>query len=143
VKLADFGLSKRLIEGTGLYTRAGTQSYMAPEVLNYLEQGLSSSNYTNAVDLWALGCIVYRLVTGVVPFPPGTSLVKYCGDKSLFPYDDLFDSGIKSKGAKFIRQLLATHPNDRPSASQALQHEWIVSGESHNALHLQKIFFLA
>jgi serine/threonine protein kinase len=102
---------------------------MAPEVLNYLDAQVTSSEYTNAVDLWAVGCIVYRLITGVVPFPPGTSLVKYCEDKSLFPYDALFDSGVKRDGSRFIRQLLVTDPKDRPSASQALQHQWIISGE--------------
>lgn len=133
VKLADFGLSKKLTDTTAYYTRAGTQSYMAPEMLNYLDTSAASSEYTNAVNLWAVGCIVYRLITGVVPFPPGTSLVKYCEDKSLFPYDALFDSGVKCNGANFIRQLLITNPKDRPSVSQTLQHQWIISGkfESH------------
>lgn len=107
-------------------TLAGTQSYMAPELLNYLDT--HKSGYTNAIDLWSTGCIVYRLITGVVPFPPGPSLMKYCEDKSLFPYDALFDSGIKSKGSRFIRQLLALHPEERPSASEARAHPWIQSG---------------
>jgi len=98
---------------------------MAPEVLNYLDSGESTEHYTNAVDLWAVGCITYRLVTGTVPFPPGLSLMKYCQDKSLFPLDALFDSGIKSEGFKFIRKLLVTDPKERLSAPQALQHEWI------------------
>jgi WD40 repeat protein len=101
---------------------------MAPEILNYLDVSGASLEYTYAVDLWAVGCIVYRLITGVVPFPPGTSLVKYCEDKSLFPYDALFDSGVKSNCSKFIRQLLVTDPKDRLSASQALQHQWINLG---------------
>jgi serine/threonine protein kinase len=109
---------------------------MAPEILNYLDASAASSEYTNAVDLWAVGCIVYRLITGVIPFPPGTSLVKYCQDKSSFPYDALFDSGIKSDGSKFIRQLLATDPKVRPSASQALQHQWIISSGSESHLIL-------
>jgi len=73
---------------------------------------------------------VYRLIAGVVPFPPGTTLMKYCEDKSLFPYDPLFDCGIKSAGSRFIRQLLGSHPNDRPSVSEALKNEWILSGKS-------------
>ena len=125
VKLADFGLSKRLTDATGYHTRAGTQAYMAPEVQNLIESGVAGSDYTNAVDMWAVGCITYRLVTGVVPFPPGRTLIKYCEDRSLFPYDALFDSGIKSTCSKFIRHLLVAQPQERPSATQALQHEWI------------------
>ena len=126
VKLADFGLSKRLTETTAYRTKGGTQSYMAPEILEYLDA--PSGEYTNAVDLWAVGCIAYRLVTGVVPFPPGKSLLKYCEDKSLYPYDALLDSGIKSLCSNFIKELLKTSPTQRPLASQALNHVWIISG---------------
>ena len=85
------------------------------------------SEYTSAVDIWALGCITYRLVTGHVPFPPGTSLQKYCAKNSLFPYDALFDSGIKSLCAGFIMELLQSCSKERPSASQALKHAWLIS----------------
>lgn len=128
--MADFGLSKRLTDTTGYNTRAGSHLYMAPELLNLPDSYNPSSDYTNSVDIWSTGCIVYRLITGVVPFPPGTSLMKYCEDKSLFPYDALFDSGIKSEGAKFLRQLLAVHPSTRLSATQALKHSWILSSRS-------------
>lgn len=128
IKLADFGLSKRLTETTGYHTRIGTQSYMAPELLNYVETDIYNPDYTDAIDLWATGCIVYRLVAGVVPFPPGTFLMKYCEDKSLFPYDRLIDSGVTSGVVSFLRETLATSIRERPSASQALQHMWIKTG---------------
>jgi serine/threonine protein kinase len=128
VKLADFGLSKRLTNNTGYNTRAGTQAYTAPEILNFLNPSELRSGYTDVVDIWSAGCSVYRLITVVVPFPLGTSLMKYCEDKSLFPYDALFDSGIKSEGAKFLRELLVTKPSARPSATQALNHNWILPG---------------
>jgi serine/threonine protein kinase len=129
IKICDLGLSKQLTDTTAFQTKAGTQSYMAPEMLNYLDDDNDTGEYTNAVDLWAVGCIVYRLVTGKVPFPPGRLLMKYCSDKSLFPLDPLFDCDIKSDGAKFIRELLAPYPDDRPSASEALKHSWITAGE--------------
>lgn len=118
-----------MTDTTAFRTRGGTQAYMAPEVLNYLDSGVSGSDqYTNSVDIWAVGCIIFRLVTGATPFPQGTTLMKYCEDKSLFPFDPLFDSGIKSAALRFIRHLLVTQPQDRPSASLALQHEWISAG---------------
>ena len=129
MKLADFGLSKRLTDTTGYKTAGvGTLSYMAPEIINSLDSHKSGPDYTNAIDIWSAGCIVYRLITGVVPFPPHTSLIKYCEDKSLFPFDALFDSGIKSEGANFLRQLLVVNPSARPSAIEALNHNWIRSG---------------
>jgi serine/threonine protein kinase len=136
VKLADFGLSKRLTETTAYYTKSGTQSYMAPEILDYLETDTPSAEYTNAVDIWAVGCITYRLVTSKVPFPPGRSLGKYCEDKSLFPLGPLFDSGIKGSCFEFIKALLEPHPEVRPSASQALAHAWITLGTFGNSISL-------
>ncbi|KFZ23289.1 hypothetical protein V502_02232 [Pseudogymnoascus sp. VKM F-4520 (FW-2644)] len=130
VKLADFGLSKRLTETTAYHTKSGTQSFMAPEILDYADTDTPSTEYTNAVDLWAVGCITYRLVTSIVPFPPGISLWKYCEDQSLFPFDPLFDSGIQSSCVKFIKGLLEPHPKERLSASQALAHTWVILGSN-------------
>jgi serine/threonine protein kinase len=128
--LADFGLSKRLTNTTGYNTQAGTLSYIAPEILNFLNPSKLRLDYTDAVDIWSAGCIVYRLITGVVPFPEINLLMKFCEDKSLFPYDALFDSSIKSEGSRFLRQLLVAELSARPLATQALKHNWILSGTS-------------
>lgn len=59
MKIADFGISKREIEGlTSLHTSGGTPAFAAPEMY-----GLSPS-YTNAVDIWSLGVITYLILTG-------------------------------------------------------------------------------
>ena len=63
----------------------------------------------------------------MVLFPLSTSLMKYYKDKSLFPYNALFDSGIKSEGSRFLRQLLVVELSARPSATHALKHNWILS----------------
>ena len=104
-------------------------AYMAPEVRGYLptDSSTSSSEYTNLVDLWALGCIIYRLVTGSVPFPGPRDLIYYCDDKFPFPDTELY--GITPAGAQFIRHLLQANPNNRLASSEALKHPW-VSGQS-------------
>lgn len=126
IKLADFGLSKRLTESTALLTQKGTLPYMAPEIHPYLEP--PDTEYTNAIDLWAVGCITYRLVTGETPFSEHRRLKNYCKDKSFFPCDALLKNRIQSSCSEFMEQLLAPDPNDRPSASQALKHTWIMPG---------------
>ena len=95
---------------------------MAPEILNYVP-GVNpkSSEYTNAVDIWALGCMVYRLVNGVVPFPPGPSLLNFCGDESKFPSQG---SGLSEGGANFVRDLVVPYPSRRITAQHALDHAW-------------------
>ena len=59
LKITDFGISKKL-EGTfhAGTTRAGTDRYMAPEV------AISGRRYTNKVDYWSLGLVLYYLITG-------------------------------------------------------------------------------
>jgi serine/threonine protein kinase len=141
IKLADFGLSKRLTESTVYQTQGGTPPYMAPEILQYIDTDSPNGEYTNAVDLWAVGCIAYRIITGHVPFST-PKLIKYCTDNSQFPSDRLYGIGITRERAcfKFIRELLAAYPTERPSASQALNHAWITPGNIQR--HIYPSYFI-
>merc|ERR1740123_1637895 len=61
VRLGDFGLCRRTPTqalGESTLTHAGTDCYMAPEML-------SSSKYGKPADMWSLGCVLYELCTGV------------------------------------------------------------------------------
>lgn len=70
-KIADFGLAKRL-QGAAGRTRTGdimgTPSYMAPE------QAAGKRDIGPAADIYALGAVLYRLLTGRPPFQAETSL---------------------------------------------------------------------
>ena len=60
-KLADFGLAEQLVDGQSIrQTKAGTPSYLAPEIV----QGQS---YGTASDMWSLGCLIYVLLTAKLP----------------------------------------------------------------------------
>ena len=58
--LADFGCSE--IKMQGLSGRVGTPEYMAPEMLS------QDTTYGYQVDWWALGCLMFEMLTGTVPF---------------------------------------------------------------------------
>ena len=123
VKLTDFGLSKKRTDETAYRTTTGTHVYMAPEVLNYVPRINPRSNeYTNAIDLWALGCVVYRLARGVVPFPPGPSLGQYCTNQSEFPFHEIQFTNL---GLDLLRGLLMPYPSLRFTAHKALEHPWM------------------
>ena len=53
-------MSKQIENGPALPTYVGTYSYMAPEFFGYVDNADEERfEYTSAIDLWALGCIVY------------------------------------------------------------------------------------
>jgi serine/threonine protein kinase len=68
VKLLDFGIAKQteVAEGDRKLTKTGmlfgTPEYMSPE------QARGESTIDARVDVYAMGCILYQLVTGRVPF---------------------------------------------------------------------------
>lgn len=68
-KLMDFGIAKDLNSGEGLTatsTMIGTTRYMSPE------QVRSSRQATSASDLWSVGVIMFKLLSGRYPFVGAT-----------------------------------------------------------------------
>ena len=69
VKILDFGLAKLLISSEGINHKTssgsvlGTPHYMAPE------QCEGRSNVDGRADLYSLGCILFFMVCGELPFP--------------------------------------------------------------------------
>ena len=67
VKLGDFGISKRILpqDTTTFHTQVSTQIYGAPEVLGS-DSNSETSVYTNSVEIWSLGCVIYELLVGTL-----------------------------------------------------------------------------
>jgi serine/threonine-protein kinase len=70
VYLSDFGVTKRLHSGAGL-TRTGqfvgTVDYVAPEQIR-------GEDVDGRADVYSLGCVLFRCLTGGVPFPRATEV---------------------------------------------------------------------
>ena len=133
VKIGDFGISKLVSnDGTALRTsRIGTQGFQAPEVLRLLDNAPETSEYTHAVDMWSLGCVLYVLKCQKLPFPGG-SLWGYCQGYGSVPDSPLRSAGMTFAGVQFLNELLAVDPSKRPSAANALQSPWIVQQDGSN-----------
>lgn len=115
VKLADFGISKE-IEGSKLgVTKVGTFPYEAPEVIDENNK----KEYGFEVDVWALGIILYEMVTGEYPFNDSDkdTLVK-----SII-YDDYkpIKRRVNKNIIEIIDMMLQKNPKKRPSVKEILE----------------------
>jgi len=103
-KIADFGIStagtsKRLIATN---ERRGTAYYSAPEIL--LSEG-SIPSYTNKVDIWGLGTILYELWTGKRPFQTSHHVIQYFWNQLECPKVTELWSGPKPLNAEMVIRL--------------------------------------
>jgi serine/threonine protein kinase len=77
IKILDFGLARFASERKGKDSLTqtgmvmGTPDYIAPEQAN------DARTADIRADIYSLGCTLYYLLTGAVPFPEGTTLQKF------------------------------------------------------------------
>ena len=126
MKLGDFGISKRLLnQSTALRTEVGTRAFSAPETTpdDYEE----TFQYTNAVDMWSLGCVIYSVLAHSLPY-------KNSHAKSFpFPTQPLKDR-VNDQGINLLECLLRVDPSARWTAQKAVKHAWLhASGEASSA----------
>lgn len=83
--------------------QAGTTGYMAPEVLK-------QEYYRTSVDWWALGCSIYEMVAGRLPFKDFREKVQNAevtrrtlDDECKFE-DKRFDAPTKSIVSQFLKK---------------------------------------
>jgi len=62
IKIIDFGFSASFKNHKRLKILCGTPCYMSPEIV------CRKVYNSKAIDVWALGVLFYRMVTGVFPF---------------------------------------------------------------------------
>eukprot|EP00042_Codosiga_hollandica_P049581 m.577850 g.577850 ORF g.577850 m.577850 type:complete len:509 (-) comp57916_c0_seq22:878-2404(-) len=69
VKLCDFGFARSLSGAGAMYTDyVATRWYRSPELL------VGDPNYSMPVDLWALGCLIFEMMTSEPLFPGDSDL---------------------------------------------------------------------
>ncbi|MGQ9649087.1 MAG: serine/threonine-protein kinase [Phycisphaerae bacterium] len=110
VKIGDYGLSKMIASGqhTVQTITVGTVHYMAPEI--------GQGKYDRSIDIYALGVVLYEMLTGQVPFfgsSHGEVLMKH-----LMAQPDL--SRIEEPFASVIRKAMAKEPADRFQSVQEM-----------------------
>ena len=118
-KLADFGLTVEGSSRTKAYTRdaRGTEGYRAPELLSAAHS--NPVGYTNKVDIWAMGCILYELATGEAAFVTDYAVYEYrfSQKKMDIHLDVTFGENTIQTITNHIVHMLQIDSSARPSAS--------------------------
>lgn len=119
-KIVDFGLAKLLAPGavTAHKTRSGTPMgtprYMSPEQC----RGVPVDHRT---DIYAFGCMAYRMLTGAPPFEAATALDVMMAHVSKPPPPPSQFAGVPCAFDEPILKMLEKQPDDRP---QTLLHAY-------------------
>jgi Protein kinase domain/TM2 domain len=110
VKVGDYGLAKAISASrhSGHTITVGTVHYMAPEI--------GAGSYNRTIDIYALGVLLYEMLTGEVPFDgssPAEILMKH-----MTAAPEL--GGIEEPFARVIKKALAKDPAERYQTVQEM-----------------------
>ena len=115
LKISDFGLSKILNSPDDkAYTLCGTPQYLAPEILK-------NKGYDKSVDWWSLGCFLYEMLTGFLPFyiPKGNKI-----NPKVFEEPLRFPPDVNPIAINLINQLLNVNPKKRIDVEKIKAHDF-------------------
>jgi serine/threonine-protein kinase len=119
VKVLDFGLVKSEqdhasdVRLTAPNHTTGTPAYMAPEAV------LGTGPVDHRVDIYALGCVAYWLLTGQLVFEGGNSmqqLLRHAHDLPV-PPSQRSELAIPASLDQVVLACLAKHPDQRPQSA--------------------------
>jgi eukaryotic-like serine/threonine-protein kinase len=118
--LIDFGVAhtSQAAPGTNEGCLLGTLGYLAPE------QARGDANLDARVDVFGLGCLIYRLVTGRLPFE-GDDAFRVLSRmmRESAPRADVWVPGLPLGLVELLARMLAVDPAERPRNGEAVGRE--------------------
>ncbi|KAH7283868.1 hypothetical protein KP509_34G028400 [Ceratopteris richardii] len=113
IKLADFGLALEFTKGQTFSGLAGSSYYMAPEIF----QG----EYSEEVDIWSAGVIMYIVLSGVPPFwgPTEQRIYKAIQKGEVSLSSKLWDF-ISDEAKDLISKMLHPYAKSRIAVAEAM-----------------------
>ncbi|KAH9790770.1 Shaggy-related protein kinase epsilon [Citrus sinensis] len=153
VKLCDFGSAKVLVKGEPNISYICSRYYRAPELI------FGATEYTTAVDIWSVGCVLAELLLGQ-PLFPGESgvdqlveIIKVLGTPTreeikcmnpnytefkfpqikAHPWHKIFHKRMPPEAVDLVSRLLQYSPNLRCTALEACIHPFFDELRDPNA----------
>ena len=116
-KLTDFGFTRECMTKSLLETVCGTTVYMAPE----LTERKTYDGFK--IDIWALGVILYTMMTGSMPFDEDDQVkIKW---KIVHESPDYNSTVITEEAKDLLTKLLSKDPVQRPTMREILDHPFL------------------
>ncbi|XP_057850984.1 shaggy-related protein kinase epsilon [Cryptomeria japonica] len=142
LKLCDFGSAKMLVKGEPNISYICSRYYRAPELI------FGATEYTTAIDIWSVGCVLAELLLGL-PLFPGESgvdqlveIIKVLGTPTreeikcmnpnytefkfpqikAHPWHKVFHKRTPPEAVDLVSRLLQYSPNLRCTALEACAH---------------------
>jgi len=132
IKLADFGFAARCHTEKCLSKQCGTPFFVSPEIL-------MRQPYDQQSDMWSVGCIIFLLLSGNLPFMGRSQKELFRKIVSgKFEFKEVAWNGISPDAKDLVQKLLVLDPDDRITSSQALRHRWMkASGDRLSRITLK------
>ncbi|XP_061967039.1 shaggy-related protein kinase theta-like [Populus nigra] len=142
LKICDFGSAKMLVPGEPNISYICSRYYRAPELI------FGASDYTSAIDIWSVGCVLAELLLGQPLFPGESSvdqlveIIKVLGTPTreeikcmnpnytefkfpqikAHPWHKIFHKRMPPEAVDLVSRLLQYSPNMRCAALEACAH---------------------
>lgn len=140
VKLLDFGIARRMTPTVSTSSdhnfMVGTIPYMSPEQITGCDRPIRSNvsgktgqaNLDGCSDIYALGCVLFEMLTGRPPFPLSPHATVQESNRVLQdhqhqrpPYPESLRQDISPQLSQIVLRMLAKSPIDRYSSTKELQ----------------------
>jgi len=146
-KLCDFSVSRFEYTGKIRKGKFVNPQYRAPEIWK-------QENYNSKIDIWALGCTYYEILTGEYLIDckdlesKSDQMIDFFSKNNRIIIDKKFNIDPEYKNSmkefiKFIELMLITDPNIRPSADELLNNEFFTGYQNidyHSVYDLKNIY---
>ena len=125
---------------------AGTAGFIAPEIFKFdnaknhspllkdkkfLEcMTEAAPMLTTKVDIYSAGVIFYQMITGRSPFASKELTIEQANESGKISFESIFITKFSKSGVELLKKMLDPKPKNRPSATEALTHDYFGCGDS-------------